>query len=238
MQFHTPHTNVFFVPLGHILFCATSCIWYFWKIHLDRMWLTQFWNMHAKKENVRIGKHTTRKEGTVSPSATLASSDFLFPLPTSSLMQLFIFPPLCPVRAERPGLLCSLVASGSLTSHMSFPTSDLMSTVEGNLKGPRLLVSQYLSVYLAENIRSHFGHLCCWVGRFRELEDECEWNPRNIDQRNRDTQHLSGCCGWWDLCCYITAVHTIDCLINMSSPPPTCFASVFRALCVAFSCPL
>lgn len=94
---------------------------------------------HTKKANVRIGKHATRKEGTVSPSATLASSDFLFPLPTSSLMQLFIFPPLCPVRAQRPGLLCSLVASGGLTSHMSFPTSDLMSTVEGNLKRAKVI---------------------------------------------------------------------------------------------------
>lgn len=32
-----------------------------------------------KGENVGVGKHTTGKEGTVSPSAALASGDFLFP---------------------------------------------------------------------------------------------------------------------------------------------------------------
>lgn len=46
-------------------------------MYLDRKWLTQFWII-KKKEWVER-KHTTGKEGTVSPSVKLASGDFLFP---------------------------------------------------------------------------------------------------------------------------------------------------------------
>ncbi len=102
--------------------------------------------MFWQKENTLPGKRALCRHQQLWPAVT---SFFRFPLPTSSLMQLLIFPS-CPVRAEYSGILSLLVVSSGPPALQSSPTTNLVTfQSEGSTELKCVSGKSYLDKVLA-----------------------------------------------------------------------------------------